>query len=283
MPVIDHCTPGSTPVCPHDGTPDTDAAFRRAAALPAGSARDAVLEDITRQWLPMSERLAARYRDRGERLEDLRQVAALGLVKAVTRYDIGLGVPFLAFAVPTISGEIKRHFRDHTWSVRVPRKIQELRRRVRVAHRELAERSATEPTTADIAAHTGLTEHEVREGSGALHAYAALSLEKALAPGDDDFSLRTTLGQADPRYDRAVDREAVRHILRTLPAREKHILYLRFFADMSQSSIAAEVGLSQMHVSRLIARTCEDIRAQVLSEGPASSAYRDTQRARGIT
>ncbi len=204
----------------------------------------------------MAHRIAGRFRDRGESIEDLRQVAALGLVKAIDRFDPSRGA-FESYAVPTITGEVKRHFRDRMWALRVPRRIQELRNKVRVARRELTQNPGSpEPSVADIAAHTGLTEEEVSAGMEALESFSTLSLDAELSTDDDGYSLADTLGASDSSYDVVVDRESAKEGLRRLPERERAILYMRFFEDMTQSRIADRLGISQMHVSRLISRSC---------------------------
>jgi RNA polymerase sigma-B factor len=214
----------------------------------------------------MAHRLAGRYRNRGESLDDLRQVAALGLVKAVTRYDPARGTAFESYAVPTIDGEIKRHFRDCMWSVHVPRRVQVLRARVRTAQHELAQgTSGRSPAAAEIAARTGLTEQEVADGLAALESFSSLSLD-AQCQGPTDtgpLSLGETLGAPDPAIEVVVDRESVKPQLCRLPERERRILYLRFFCGMTQSAIADDLGISQMHVSRLITRSCSVIRAEI--------------------
>ncbi|MBX7470321.1 SigB/SigF/SigG family RNA polymerase sigma factor [Streptomyces sp. MAG02] len=252
---------------PHDDAPRTAAAFERLAGLPDGPERDALRQDLVRAWLPMSERLAGRFRNRGEALEDLRQVAALGLVKAVDRYDPDRGAAFESYAVPTITGEIKRHFRDHMWTLHVPRRVQDLRGRVRAATQELAANGgAQQPSTVDLAEHTGMTEDEVRAGLEAINSFSALSLDAELPGGDDGYSLSDSLGSADPALDIVVDREAVKPGLRCLPERERKILYMRFFRDMTQSRIAEDLGISQMHVSRLITRCCSRLREEVMGQ-----------------
>lgn len=252
---------------PHDDAPDTAAAFAKISALPDGPERDGLRHEVVEAWLPMSERLAGRFRNRGESYEDLRQVAALGLVKAVDRYDPALGNAFESYAVPTVTGEIKRHFRDHMWTLHVPRRVQDLRNRVRVAQRELAQTiSGRAPTLTEIAEHAGLTEDEVRSGLEALESFTALSLDAELPGSDDGYSLADALGAVDPALDVVVDREAVKPRIAALPERERQILYMRFFGDMTQSRIAEQLGISQMHVSRLISRCCNRLRDQVLSE-----------------
>ncbi len=207
----------------------------------------------------------------GESAEDLRQIAALGLLKAIRRFDPGRG-PFEPFAIPTIRGELKRHFRDRTWDVRVPRRVQELRNTVRAAYVELAlTPGSPRPTVADLARHTRLSEEEVARGMEALESYRALSLD---APGGDGgadadgASLMDVLGEPDPAFQLVVDRESVKDAVRRLPARERAILYLRFFEEWSQSRIADRLGISQMHVSRLLGQTCARLRAETLDAAP---------------
>jgi RNA polymerase sigma-B factor len=253
----------------HDDAPDTASLFTRMAALAEGPERDAVRDELVTAWLPMAHRIAGRFRDRGESVEDLRQVAALGLVKAIDRFDPERGA-FESYAVPTITGEVKRHFRDRMWALRVPRRVQELRNKVRVARRELTQNPGSpEPSTADIAAHTGLTEEEVGAGMEALESFSTLSLDAELSAGDDGYSLADTLGSADNSYDVVVDRESAKEGLRRLPERERAILYMRFFEDMTQSRIADQLGISQMHVSRLISRSCARVRDEAMGRRPA--------------
>ncbi|MFF3499387.1 RNA polymerase sigma factor SigF [Streptomyces sp. NPDC003247] len=252
---------------PHDDAPDTDRAFRRLAALPPGPPRDTLRAEIVEAWLPMADRLAGRFRSRGESYEDLRQVAALGLVKAVDRYDPDRGHAFESYAVPTVSGEIKRHFRDHLWTLHVPRRVQDLRNRVRVACQDLSQTvPGRRPTDAEIAECAQLSEEEVREGLEALESFTALSLDAEVPGGDTGHSLGDALGEPDPALDTVVDREAVKPRLAALSERERTILYLRFFGDMTQSRIAEQLGISQMHVSRLINRCCARLREQVLKD-----------------
>ncbi|MEV7387049.1 SigB/SigF/SigG family RNA polymerase sigma factor [Streptomyces sp. NPDC091215] len=260
----DHTTPAASRRS-HDDAPDTAVLFARLAALDDGPERHALRDELVAAWLPMAHRIAGRFRDRGESVEDLRQVAALGLVKAVDRYDPARGA-FESYAVPTITGEVKRHFRDRMWALRVPRRVQELRNRVRVARRDLTQiPGAPEPGVADLAARTGLTEEEVTAGLEALESFSTLSLDAELSVGEDGYSLADTLGDSDTSYDVVIDREAAKEGLRRLPERERAILYMRFFEDMTQSRIADRLGISQMHVSRLISRSCARVRAEAMS------------------
>ncbi|MFB8177077.1 RNA polymerase sigma factor SigF [Streptomyces sp. NPDC055966] len=252
---------------PHDDAPDTDRAFRRLAALPPGHERDTLREQLVEAWLPMAERIASRYRSRGENYEDLCQVAALGLVKAVDRYDPGRGHAFESYAVPTVTGEIKRHFRDHMWTLHVPRRVQDLRNRVRTACQDLSQNVSDRwPSVSEIAEYTELSEHEVQVGLEALESFSTLSLDAETPGSDDGYSLGDALGACDPALDVVVDREAVKPRLEALPERERTILYMRFFKDMTQSRIAEQLGISQMHVSRLINRCCHQLRDEVLHD-----------------
>ncbi|MFJ7962093.1 RNA polymerase sigma factor SigF [Streptomyces sp. NPDC096324] len=252
---------------PHDDAPDTGEAFRRLATLPPGQQRDALRAEIVESWLPMAERLAGRFRSRGESYEDLRQVASLGLVKAVDRYDPELGNAFESYAVPTITGEIKRHFRDHMWTLHVPRRVQDLRNRVRFASQDLSQTiPGRRPTVVEIAEHASMSEEDVRTGLEALESFTALSLDAELPGSEDGYSLSDALGSPDPALDTVIDREAVKPRLQALSERERAILYMRFFSDMTQSRIADELGISQMHVSRLISRCCTRLRDQIMRD-----------------
>lgn len=245
----------------HDEPAGSEELFRRLRAAGSARERHTLCDRLVLAWLPMSDRLARRYRDRGESLDDLRQVAALGLVKAVNRFDPGRGKAFATYAVPTIDGELKRHFRDCSWSVHVPRGVQEARAKVRAVCREIGDRAPVET----IAHRTGLSHDAVRAGLGALQGYAALSLDAPLGPGADGV-LEDALGRSDDAFQTVVDRESVRPEVTALPPRERQILYMRFFQDMKQAEIADALGISQMHVSRLLSTTCARVRLAVTGE-----------------
>ncbi|MEU6768401.1 RNA polymerase sigma factor SigF [Streptomyces sp. NPDC046853] len=252
---------------PHDDAPDTAAAFRRLTEMPHGPERDALRQELVKAWLPMAERLAGRFRNRGEPLDDLRQVAALGLVKAVDRYDPERGSAFESYAVPTVTGEIKRHFRDHMWTLHVPRRVQDLRNRVRFARQELAQTvPGRAPTLVEVAEQAQLSEEDAAAGLEALDSFTALSLDAELPGSEDGYALRDAIGAPDPALDVVIDREAVKPRIAALPERERDILYMRFFGDMTQSRIAEQLGISQMHVSRLISRCCDRLRDQVMQD-----------------
>ncbi len=250
---------------PRRDAPDTDDAFRRLARLPEGPQREALRHEIVQAWLPVSERVSRRFRNRGEHAADLRQVAALALVKAVDRYDPHRGFAFESFAIPTITGEIKRHFRDHVRSLHIPRRLQELRSTVRTAETQLVqELGGRSPTVSELAAATGLTEAEVRMGVEAEAAYNTLTLDAPL-PGLEDCLFAETVGGPDPWLELVVDLQSLRPLLSALPERERHVLYLRFYGGLSQQQIGASLGVSQMHISRILSRTFAQLRDDMLA------------------
>lgn len=220
--------------------------------------------EVVEAWLPVAHRIAGSFRDKGESIEDLRQVASMGLLKAVNNHDPQQG-PFESYAIPTIRGELRRHFRDHMWDVHVPRRVQGLRNTVRLARQELSQLpgGSEEPSIGAIAAQSGLTEDEVRDGLKAIDGFSALSLDAGLLPSDGQgFSLVDGVGAPDGAYDVVTDRVAAKTGLEHLPERERSILYMRFFEDMTQSRIAEKFSISQMHVSRLIHDSCMRVREE---------------------
>ena len=241
--------------------------FARLSELPADDPSRARLRDeLVEQHLPLVEYLARRFRNRGEPLDDLVQVATIGLIKSVDRFDLERGVEFSTYATPTIVGEIKRHFRDKGWAIRVPRRLQELKLSLTKATSELSQRNGRSPTVAELAQHLGLTEEEILEGLESANAYSAVSLDAPDGGDDDSPSVSDSLGITDDALEGVEYRESLKPLLEKLPAREKKILLLRFFGGMTQSQIAAELGISQMHVSRLLARTLAQLREGLLSE-----------------
>jgi RNA polymerase sigma-B factor len=239
--------------------------FRRMAELdPRDPARAQIRDRLVRMHLPLVEHLARRFRNRGEPLDDLTQVATIGLIKSVDRFDPQRGVEFSTYATPTIIGEIKRHFRDKGWAVRVPRRLQELRLSLTAATSELSQRNGRSPTVAELAAHLGLTEEEVLEGLESANAYSTLSLDVPESGDDESPAVADSLGSEDEALEGVEYRESLKPLLEQLPAREKRILLLRFFGNMTQSQIADEIGISQMHVSRLLARTLAQLRDKLL-------------------
>jgi RNA polymerase sigma-B factor len=210
--------------------------------------------------MPLARRLARRFRDRGEPGEDLTQVAMVGLVNAVDGYDPGRGNEFAGYATPTIVGELRRYFRDKGWRIRVPRRLQELRLRVNQATADLTQARGATPTKTDIAKYLSISEADVAEAIEVGLLYHPLSLSAPGAPGTD-LDLVDPLGEDDPAIEVVDQRESVRPLLATLPERERAILSMRFFGDMTQSQIADRLGISQMHVSRLLSQTLGSLRA----------------------
>jgi len=209
--------------------------------------------------LPLAEYLARRFGNRGEPHEDLVQVATIGLIKAIDRFDLERGVAFSTYATPTIVGEIKRHFRDRGWTIRVPRRLQEIQAVINAAVSDLGQELGRSPTVAELARRVGVSEEEILEGLESANAYSPLSLD-APDPSGEVGAVIEQLGDYDDALDAVVDRETVKPLLDQLDARAKRILLLRFFRNMTQSQIAEELGISQMHVSRLLSRTLADLR-----------------------
>jgi len=241
--------------------------FERLAALPEGARdRQRVRDALVEQHLPLVEHLARRFRNRGEPYDDLVQVATIGLIKSVDRFDLDRGVEFSTYATPTIVGEIKRHFRDKGWAVRVPRRLQELRLSLTSATAELSQTLGRAPTVAELATFLRLSDEEVLEGLESANAYSTLSLDAGDSSDDEQMAVADTLGVEDEGLQGVEYRESLKPMLEQLPSREKKILLLRFFKNMTQSEIAVEVGISQMHVSRLLARTLAQLREGLLVE-----------------
>lgn len=257
----------------HTGDGDPDYAelaplFEKLAASSGdGSAADdperaSVRERLITAYLPVAKKIARRFSHRGEPHEDLVQVATVGLVQAVDRFDPGRGVDFLAFAVPTMMGSVRKHFRDTGWSMRVPRRLQELHMQISAASGELTQRLGHAPTPSEIAEHLGLPVDDIYDGMQAADAYQAESLERPQGH-EDGLSLSEGLGEDDPALLDVEQREVIGPLIAQLPPRERRILLLRFVNGMTQSQIAEQVGISQMHVSRLLNRTLNQLREQL--------------------
>ncbi|HET6534434.1 MAG TPA: SigB/SigF/SigG family RNA polymerase sigma factor [Actinoplanes sp.] len=247
---------------------DLDAAALRYAERLGNASideRGALRDELARDCLPFASRLARRYRGRGEPLEDLEQVARLGLVKAIDRYDPGRG-SFTAYAVITISGEIKRHFRDKTWGVHVPRRIQDLSLEVGHASMVLTNTLSRTPTVAELADRLNVTEAAVLEAQESAAGYSPASLN-APAGIDGAGEFGDLLGGADADLELVDDKLTVAGLLLRLPARERRMLAMRFYGNRTQAEIAAELGISQMHVSRLLSRALAWLREAMLSDG----------------
>ncbi|OOC52854.1 MULTISPECIES: SigB/SigF/SigG family RNA polymerase sigma factor [Nocardiopsis] len=239
--------------------------------LPEGDPRaNRLRERVVVLYQPLINKIARRYGGRGEPLEDLKQTAMVGLVKAVHGYDPDRGKPFISYLLPTVTGEIKRHFRDHTWAIRVPRRHQENRVKLRRVTGEFQQTHARTPTIAELAEEMGISEAEVSELAQVSESYRSLSLDapdSSDSEGQEGARLEDHLGSEDKALERVVERESIKPALARLPERERKILMLRFFGDHTQSEIADRMGYSQMHVSRLLAGILEQLREEVSSEG----------------
>ena len=241
--------------------------FIRLSELPEGDPeRLRIRGELVELHLPLVEYLARRFRNRGEWLDDLTQVATIGLIKSIDRFDLERGVEFSTYATPTIVGEIKRHFRDKGWAVRVPRRLQELKLALTKAIGDLAQRLGRAPTVAELAEHLQMSEEEVLEGLESANAYSTVSLDAPDSGDEDAPAVAESLGMIDEALEGVEYRESLKPLLERLPSREKKILLLRFFGNMTQSQIATELGISQMHVSRLLARTLAQLREGLTTE-----------------
>jgi len=230
-------------------------------------ARSDARESLVRLHLPLVEHLARRFAGRGEPYDDLVQVGTIGLIKAVDRFDTDRGVEFSTYATPTIVGEIKRHFRDRGWAIRVPRRLQELRLAISNATSELSQELGRSPTVPELAERIGVGDEEILEGLESANAYTTLSLDAPEGPGDRTSSVAESLGDYDDALATVEDRETIKPLLDLLDERSRRILGLRFFRGMTQSQIATEVGISQMHVSRLLSRALETLREKLDEAG----------------
>jgi RNA polymerase sigma-B factor len=226
------------------------------------AAREALVE----RFLPLARQLARRYQRGGEPLDDLVQVASLGLLKAIDRFEPDRPTAFSSFAVPTILGELKRHFRDRGWSVRVPRDLQEMTVRVDRTSEELARQLGRAPTPAEIGEHIGITTEQVLEAREAAGAYRAVSLDRPRDDEEEEGTVADGMGFEDPGFGLAEDAATVERLMTVLSDREREVLRLRFGEDLTQSEIGARVGVSQMHVSRLIRQAIERLRAAAEEE-----------------
>src|SRR6266540_1804947 len=224
---------------------------------------DKVLRDeIVASQVGLAEYLARRFKNRGEPIEDLIQVALLGLLKAVERFDPSRGLEFSTFATPTVLGELKRHFRDRGWTVRVPRRVQELHLQLGRIISMLGQEQGRSPTPAEIAERAGVSEEDVLEAMEAGSLYRLVSLDGSATPDDESGDLAACLGEDDPSFASIEHRDELAELLGVLPERERRIVELRFFESLTQSEIAERVGVSQMHVSRLLTRSLERLRAE---------------------
>ncbi|HVQ87874.1 MAG TPA: SigB/SigF/SigG family RNA polymerase sigma factor [Actinomycetes bacterium] len=215
--------------------------------------------------MPLVHHLAGRFRDRGEPIEDLVQVATIGLINSVDRFEMDRGVEFSTFATPTILGEIKRHFRDRGWAIRVPRRLQEMRQSLSQATEALTHELGRAPSVAEIAERLGLGAEDVLEGMESAQAYSTVPLDPLVELGDDTMGLAARLGSMDPEMGLVEDRAVLAPILAELPDRERAILRYRFVDGLTQTEIAERIGISQMHVSRTLTRTLAQLRRRLVA------------------
>jgi RNA polymerase sigma-B factor len=255
---------GGTPAYPPRGNRTARAAEdRRLLARYHRGGDAAAREQLVERFLPLARQLARRYHHGSEQLDDLVQVASLGLLKAIDRFDPGRETAFSSFAVPTILGELKRHFRDKGWAVRVPRDLQELAVKVDRVGDEMSRELGRAPTTSEIAERIGAQDEQVLEAREAAAAYRAVSLDRPRTDEDaDGDSYAESVGEEDPGYRLAEASATVEQLMGVLSAREREVLRLRFAEDLTQAEIGARVGVSQMHVSRLIRQSIARLREE---------------------
>ncbi|MEV5646686.1 SigB/SigF/SigG family RNA polymerase sigma factor [Nocardia sp. NPDC052254] len=235
--------------------------------------RDATRSEIVRLCLPLADHIARRFIGRGENYDDLHQVARLGLVLAVDRYDVGRGTSFLSFAVPTMMGEVRRHFRDVTWATRVPRRLKELRTRLVPATDRLAQRLGRMPTARELSTELDTDVVEVSQAIAAGNAYRSDSLDEMITADENETSpVNASIGAEEPCYELTENAMAVRPLIAQLPRQERRILIMRFFESCTQTQIARTLNISQMQVSRILSRTLRRLHDQALGEEPAAEA-----------
>ncbi|MFD9219057.1 SigB/SigF/SigG family RNA polymerase sigma factor [Streptomyces sp. NPDC060064] len=261
-------------VSPVDARTLSTSLFKRLGALDEGTPEYSYVRNtLVELNLSLVKFTAQRFRNRAEPMEDIVQVGTIGLIKAINRFDVYRGVEFASFALPTIVGEIKRSFRDTSWAVQVPRRLQELRIDLAKARDAMEQHLGRLPTAPELAEHLGITEAEVVEGERAANGYVARSLDWPL--DDDEGSLNAvtrTLGEEDPAFDIVESVESLKPLIAGLGDRDRLILSLRFGEELTQSEIAARLGLSQMHVSRLLARICSTLRTALLDDAQPRAA-----------
>jgi RNA polymerase sigma-B factor len=259
--------PGQGPVGPADQRSQRSRELLEALAVATDpTERQQLRRELVELHLPLAEYLARRFAGRGEPVEDLVQVGTIGLLKSVDGFDVGRGCEFARYAVPTILGELRRHFRDRGWTIRPPRQLQELRRELMDAGERLTQRLGRTPTTHDLAVELGLSDRQVLDGLVSSHAYSALSLE-ATEPSSEAPMVADPTGAVDEGFELVETRDWLRQLVDTLPEREQRVVWLRFYGDRTQAEIAAELGISQVHVSRLLSRSLGSMRERLQLAG----------------
>ncbi|MBO0675890.1 SigB/SigF/SigG family RNA polymerase sigma factor [Mycolicibacterium sp. S2-37] len=249
-----------------DDYADVPDLFRLLRAMPAESHEFARQRElIVTRCLPLADHIAFRYHRKGENLDDLVQIARVGLMHAVNRYDPDTGSNFLSYAVPTMLGEIRRHFRDNGWAMHVPRRLKDLHVQITRVTPNLTQTLGRAPTATDLAGELGVDRQEVVECLVAGDAYSVRSIDSPISGSDDTArSLADTIGAVDADMDHITDRESLRPLLAALTERERTVISLRFFASMTQTQIAEQIGVSQMQVSRILANTLKQLRDGML-------------------
>ncbi|WP_232664714.1 SigB/SigF/SigG family RNA polymerase sigma factor [Pseudonocardia sp. TRM90224] len=236
---------------------------RYSQLAPDAPEREPLRDELVTGFLPIAQHIARRFSNRGEPLDDLVQVATVGLINAVDRFSPERGSDFFSFAVPTISGEVRRHFRDLGWSMRVPRRLKDLHVSINGAVSHLSQHLGRAPKPSEIAEHLDVPVADVLEGLEASEAYRSSSLDEMLSSEQGSATVGELVGAADAELDRVDFRQALRPVLAELAERERTIVMLRFFGNMTQTQIADQVGISQMHVSRLLAQTLDRLRSRL--------------------
>jgi RNA polymerase sigma-B factor len=271
MPSSTRTEPLNTVTEPDPGDSDL---VRTVQSRPKGDPeREAACETLVARYQGLVRSCVQRYRDTPESLEELMQVGYLGLLKAINNFDLAVGPSLAAYAQPCVSGEIKRYFRDRRWQVRVRRPVQELRLEIRKATAELTQTLARTPRDAELAGYLHVSEEQIREAQAAAAAFQATSLDAPLPDGQDEgSSLADLLGAEDPDLERALDMQAVWTHWDELPDREQELLMMRFYGNMTQAQIGAELGISQMHVSRLLNRALAYLRERIVEPSRAPAA-----------
>ncbi|PXX60420.1 RNA polymerase sigma-B factor [Nocardia tenerifensis] len=249
--------------------------FEKMAALPATDPhRNSLREKVIELSLPLAEHIARKFAGRGEAFDDLHQIARVGLVLAVDRFDVSRGSSFLSFAVPTIMGEVRRHFRDRTWAVRVPRRLKEIQQLIGPATETLSNRLGRVPTAREIAAELDVELTEITQALIARNGYQTNSIEGITRDDGENSALPVAagLGAEEPCYELLEQSMTVRPLIAALPERERRVLIMRFFESLTQAQIAEQLGVSQMQVSRILSKTLHTLREQAMDEQPAEVA-----------
>lgn len=246
--------------------------FEKLRALPPDDPHhETIRAEVIGLCLPLADHIARKFTGRGEQFDDLEQTARVGLVLAVDRYDVTRGYSFLSFAIPTIMGEVRRHFRDHTWAVHVPRRLKELQLQIGPATEDLSQRLGRLPNAQELATELDVDLLEVTRTLVASNGYQTNSIDGITEDDRDNASQPITdmLGADEPCYELTEDADAVRPLIAALPSTDRRVLIMRFYENMTQSQIARRLGVSQMQISRILARTLSSLREQALGEEPA--------------